>query len=60
MIAPRHAERVQQMAHESGLAGAERAVQLDEGVAQGGVPRQRARRVAAQAASSGQRDVRRF
>ena len=31
---PRHAERAQQVAHEGGLAGAERAVQLDEGVAQ--------------------------
>ena len=29
-----HAERAQQVAHEGGLAGAERAVQLDEGVAQ--------------------------
>jgi hypothetical protein len=31
-----HAQRAQQVAHEGGLAGAQRAVQLDEGVAQAG------------------------
>jgi hypothetical protein len=48
-----HAQRAQQVAHEGGLAGAQRAVQFDEGVAQRG---QRAGLAAkaAQAASSGQ------
>ena len=41
--APGDAERAQQVAHEGGLAGAEVALQRDEGVAQRGRARQRAR-----------------
>ena len=51
---PCDAERAQQVAHEGGLAGAERPVQLDEGVAQRRRAAARRAALAAQAASSGQ------
>ena len=52
---PSDAERAQQVAREGGLAGAERAAQLDDRVAQRGPASPALRRWPAHAASSGQR-----